>query len=172
MEELETLNTNLNENIETLVTTPTTPNKISIIERYGEDLTQKEYITNPSIGRDNEINEMILALITPDKGALLTGKPGIGKTAIVEGLAYRIKKGEVPNALKNWNIIKINITSLLGQTSQDGNTDARLEILLNELKYRTNTILFIDEVHLLINKNAKGIFYKKRNKYSNSDSIY
>ena len=156
MEEIETLNTSPNENIETLDITPTTPNKISIIERYGEDLTQKEYITNPSIGRDNEINEMILALITPDKGALLTGKPGIGKTAIVEGLAYRIKKGEVPNALKNWSIIKINITSLLGQTSQDGNTDARLEILLNELKYRTNTILFIDEVHLLINKNANS----------------
>lgn len=156
MEEIETLNTSPNENIETLDTTPTTLNKISIIERYGEDLTQKEYITNPSIGRDNEINEMILALITPDKGALLTGKPGIGKTAIVEGLAYRIKKGEVPNALKNWSIIKINITSLLGQTSQDGNTDARLEILLNELKYRTNTILFIDEVHLLINKNANS----------------
>lgn len=156
MEEIETLNTSLNENIETLDTNPGTSNKISIIERYGEDLTQKEYITNPSIGRDNEINEMILALITPDKGALLTGKPGIGKTAIVEGLAYRIKKGEVPNALKNWSIIKINITSLLGQTSQDGNTDARLEILLNELKYRTNTILFIDEVHLLINKNANS----------------
>ena len=51
-----------------------------------------------------------------------------------------IKNGK----LKNWSIIKINITSLLGQTSQDGNTDARLEILLNELKYRTNTILFID----------------------------
>lgn len=156
MEEIETLDTNLDESIETLENTNTTSNKISIIERYGEDLTKKEYITNPSIGRDNEINEMILALITPDKGALLTGKPGIGKTAIVEGLAYRIKNSDVPNALKNWSIIKINITSLLGQTSQDGNTDARLEILLNELKYRTNTILFIDEVHLLINKNANS----------------
>lgn len=130
--------------------------RLSIIDRYGEDLTKKEYITNPSIGRDNEINEMILALITPDKGALLTGKPGIGKTAIVEGLAYRIKNGNIPNALKDWSIIKINITSLLGSSTENGNTDARLELLLNELKNQKNVILFIDEVHLLINKNANS----------------
>ena len=159
---METLET-LDENIETLTTEPindeqknneTDPeNKISVLERYGEDLTKKEYITNPSIGRDKEINEMILALITPDKAALLTGKPGIGKTALVEGLAYRIQKGDIPKALEGWSIIKINITSLLGSTTENGNTDARLEILLNELKTKTNTILFIDEVHLLVNKN-------------------
>ena len=162
---METLET-LDENIEKLTTETNineqknnetnNENKISVLERYGEDLTKKEYITNPSIGRDKEINEMILALITPDKAALLTGKPGIGKTALVEGLAYRIQKGDVPNALKGWSIIKINITSLLGSTTENGNTDARLEILLNELKTKTNTILFIDEVHLLVNKNPNN----------------
>ena len=162
---METLET-LDENIEKLSTETNNneqknnetnkENKISVLERYGEDLTKKEYITNPSIGRDKEINEMILALITPDKAALLTGKPGIGKTALVEGLAYRIQKGDVPNALKGWSIIKINITSLLGSTTENGNTDARLEILLNELKTKTNTILFIDEVHLLVNKNPNN----------------
>ena len=162
---METLET-LDENIETLTTKTNNneqknnetnqENKISVLERYGEDLTKKEYITNPSIGRDKEINEMILALITPDKAALLTGKPGIGKTALVEGLAYRIQKGDIPNALKGWSIIKINITSLLGSTTENGNTDARLEILLNELKTKTNTILFIDEVHLLVNKNPNN----------------
>ncbi len=130
--------------------------KISIIERYGEDLTKKEYITNPAIGREKEINEMILSLLTPDKGALLVGKPGIGKTALVEGLAYKIQKGDIPNALINWKIIKINITSLLGNTTENGNTDARLELLLNELKQEINTILFIDEVHLLVNKNQNN----------------
>ena len=140
---METLET-LDENIETLTTETNNnkkeeqkENKISVLERYGEDLTKKEYITNPSIGRDKEINEMILALITPDTAALLTGKPGIGKTALVEGLAYRIQKGDIPNALKGWSIIKINITSLLGSTTENGNTDARLEILLNELKTKT-----------------------------------
>ena len=64
--------------------------KLSILETYGENLSSKEFITDPAIGREQEINEMILALITPDKSALLVGKPGIGKTAIVEGLGYRI----------------------------------------------------------------------------------
>ena len=158
MEEIEKLIDDRVDKLETLTVSTVTNNDsdFSILERYGEDLTAKTFITNPAIGRDNEINEMILALITPDKGALLTGKPGIGKTAIVEGLAYRIINNDVPNALKGWSIIKINFTSLQGTSTKDGNTDARLELLLKELKNKTNIILFIDEVHLLINKNANS----------------
>ena len=128
--------------------------KFSVIENYGEDLTKKEFITNPSIGRDLEIDSMILTLLTPDKSALLVGKAGIGKTALVEGLAYRIQKGEVPNVLKDWKIVKINIPSLLGETTQDGTTDSKLESLIQELKSMDKIILFIDEVHLLVNKAA------------------
>lgn len=128
--------------------------QFSVITNYGENLSSKRYITDPAIGRENEINQVILALITPEKGALLVGKPGIGKTAIVEGLGYRIQKGMVPEALKDWEIIKINVPSLLGTTTQDGNTDSRLQLLLNELNEREKTILFIDEVHLLINKTS------------------
>ena len=124
----------------------------SIINNYGEDLTSRSFITNPAIGRDDEIDKMILALITPDKGALLVGKPGIGKTAIVEGLGYRIQKGLVPEALKGWKIIKINITSLLGSSISGSQSENRLELLIQELKREKNTILFIDEVHLLVNK--------------------
>ena len=155
-EDIEVLNTN-SDNIETLDIScePTdvfSDDKNSIIKSYGENLTAREYITDPAIGRDKEINEMILALITPDKSALLVGKPGIGKTAIVEGLGYRIQKNDVPDALKGWVIIKINVSSLLGSNSEDGKTDSRIELLLQELKNQTKVILFIDEVHLLVNK--------------------
>lgn len=147
-ENLEVLDIKSNENDES--------NKISIIKKYGEDLTKREYVTDPAIGREKEIGEMILALITPDKSALLVGKPGIGKTAIVEGLGYKIQTGNVPDALKGWSIIKINITSLLGSSTEGGNTDSRIELLLQELKRTEKTILFIDEVHLLVNKNTSN----------------
>ena len=70
--------------------------RISILKNYGENLSDKEYITNPAIGRDEQIKEMILVLLTPDKSVVLVGKPGVGKTATVEGLAYRIQKDVVP----------------------------------------------------------------------------
>ena len=140
-------------NVETqTIETLSEDSQFSVIKNYGENIASKKYITDPAIGRENEINQVILALITPEKGALLVGKPGIGKTAIVEGLGYRIQKGMVPEALKDWEIIKINVPSLLGTTTQDGNTDSRLQLLINELKQKTKTILFIDEVHLLINR--------------------
>jgi len=126
--------------------------EFSIHKNYGVVLTDKEYITDPAIAREKEIKEMILVLLTPEKGALLTGKPGIGKTAIVEGLAYRINKKLVPEALYGWRIIKINMTSLIG--SGNSRNDNRVEILIKELKQTEKTIIFIDEVHLLINRSA------------------
>lgn len=143
----------MNENIETLDYEEDNFNhKFSMIEKYGEDLTARTYITDPAIARDEEIKQTILTLLTPEKSALLVGKPGIGKTAIVEGLAYRIQHELVPNALKNWKLIKINITSLLGESVSNGSNENRLELLVEELKHRKNTILFIDETHLLTNK--------------------
>lgn len=128
--------------------------RISMIARYGENFTEKEFITDPAIARDEEIKECILTLLTPEKSALLVGKPGIGKTAIVEGLAYRIQKGIVPNALKGWSLIKINITSLLGSSVSDGNVENRIDLLVKELDKKEKTILFIDETHVLVNKNT------------------
>lgn len=126
--------------------------KFSILKNYGEELTSKEYITDPAIARDNEIKELILTLLIPDKGAILVGKPGIGKTAIVEGLAYRIKNGQVPNVLKGWTLYKVNMSSLLGNAGEAD--DSRIQILIDELKNSKNTIIFIDEVHLLVNRSA------------------
>lgn len=127
---------------------------VSMLQRYGENLTDKEYITDPAIAREDEIKQSILTLLTPEKSALLVGKPGIGKTAIVEGLAYRIQRGMVPNALMGWEIIKINITSLLGTTNSGGQTENRIDLLVKELATRKNLILFIDETHVLVNKNT------------------
>ena len=128
--------------------------QISMLERYGEKLTEKEYITDPAIARDDEIKQCILTLLTPEKSALLVGKPGIGKTAIVEGLAYRIQNEMVPNALKGWELIKVNITSLLGNTNVDGQTESRIDLLVKELNEKSKVILFIDETHTLVNKNT------------------
>ena len=128
----------------------------SIIKMYGEVLTDKEFLTNPAISRDEEINQMILALITPDKSALLVGKPGIGKTALVEGLAYRISKGLVPPILAGWKIIKINVPALLGKIIVNGVEVSKLQVLISELDNVEKTILFIDEVHLLASRNTDG----------------
>ena len=129
----------------------------SMIKMYGEVLTDKEYVTNPAIARDEEINKMILALITPDKSAILVGKPGIGKTALVEGLAYRIHTNTVPAAISGWRIIKINIPALLGKINVNGTEVSKLQLLINEIDNLEKTILFIDEVHLLVSKNGASL---------------
>lgn len=128
----------------------------SIIGLYGEDLTKKKYVTNPAIARDDEIKKLIVVLLTPDKSALLVGKPGIGKTAIVEGLAYKIQNNDVPDALKGYRIIKINSTSLTGTMEINGREEMVISVLVDELKKTTKTILFIDEVHTLIGGRGDG----------------
>ena len=77
-------------------------NEFSVLKTYGENLKDKNYITNPAIGREKEIKDTLLILLTPEKSAMLVGKPGIGKTAIVEGIGYRLQRGDVPDALKLW----------------------------------------------------------------------
>ncbi len=79
-------------------------NEFSILSRYADEMTATQYITDPAIARDEEIKNLILVLLTPEKSALLVGKPGIGKTAIVEGLAYRIQCNTVPNVLVGYKI--------------------------------------------------------------------
>ena len=86
----------------------------SILEKIGENLTEVKYIVNPAIARDKELKELVMVLLTPEKSAVLVGKPGIGKTAIVEGLAYRIQLNDVPKALMGYQLYRINTPSLLG----------------------------------------------------------
>ena len=127
-------------------------NEYSIINRYGDNFTSKTYITNPAIGREEELKKLILVLLTPDKSAILTGKPGIGKTAIVEGLAYEIQKEEVPDALKGYEIVKIDTQALVGTVKDTG--DTRVQALIDEIKTKEKFILFVDEIHTLINSNS------------------
>lgn len=133
---------------------PKTEHKM--IDRYGEILTNKVYITDPSISREEEIKKIMLTLFTPEKSPILVGKPGVGKTAIVEGIAYRIQKGEVPEALKGYTIIKINAVALVGSIVSEGNQDAKIQLLLEELEGMKKTILFIDETHTLVGNKENG----------------
>lgn len=129
--------------------------RISILENYGENFQNKNYITNPAIGRDEQIKQLILILLTPDKSAILIGKPGVGKTAIVEGLAYRIQKGLVPDSLKEYQVIKVNTSSLLGVDPVTG--EAKIQTLIDELKSKTKLILFIDEIHTLMGTKGEAL---------------
>ena len=128
----------------------------SVIDTYGDDLTKKEYVTNPAIARDEEIKRAIVILLTPEKSALLVGKPGIGKTAIVEGISYLIQRNEVPEALKGYRIVRLNSTSLLGTMTIDGREVLVANQLVEELKRVEKVILFIDEIHMLIGSKDDG----------------
>ena len=127
-------------------------NNESILEKYGEDLTKVKYLVNPAIARDKELKELVMVLLTPEKSACLVGKPGIGKTAIVEGLAYRMQLNDMPNALKGYSVYKISTHSLVGST--DG--ENKVMALVKELKTRDKIIVFIDEIHMLMGANNQG----------------
>ena len=129
--------------------------KVSILTTYGENFSKKQFITNPAIGREEEIKQLVLILLTPEKSAILTGKPGVGKTAIVEGLAYRIQIGNVPNHLKGYTIIKVNTSALLGVDPDSG--ESKVQLLLDELREYHNLILFIDEIHTLMGSKGEAL---------------
>lgn len=124
----------------------------SILERYGENLTNVKYLVNPAVARDKELRELVMVLLTPEKSAVLVGKPGIGKTAIVEGLAYRLQLGDIPNALRGYSVWKISTPSLVG----DHDGESRVMSLVEELKNKEKIILFIDEIHMLMGASNQG----------------
>ena len=124
----------------------------SFLEKYGEDLTANKYVTNPAIARDKELKELVMVLLTPEKSACLVGKPGIGKTAIVEGLAYHMQMNDMPKALQGYKVYKISTPSLVGTT--DG--ENKVMQLVNELKNRDKIIVFIDEIHMLMGASASN----------------
>lgn len=125
----------------------------SILEQYSRDLTylaQKGKI-DPVIGRENEIKRVIQILSRRMKNnPCLLGEPGVGKTAIVEGLANKIVQGEVPDAVKNKKVLSIDLSAILAGTKYRGEFEERLRKILAEIKEQGNIILFIDEIHAII----------------------
>ena len=128
--------------------------RISILKNYGENLSDKEYITNPAIGRDEQIKEMILVLLTPDKSVVLVGKPGVGKTAVAEGLALEIAKGNVPEILKDKRVVSLDLTGMVAGAKYRGDFEERIKAAIDEVKKSKNTILFIDELHTIVGAGA------------------
>ena len=132
-----------NEQTEEKISTP-------ILDMYGEDLTAKTYVTNPAIAREEEIKKLMVVILTPDKSALLVGKAGIGKTAIVEELANRIKKNDVPDKLIGYKILAIDMGSLVAGTKYRGEFEEKLKNLIDSI-IDSKIILFIDEIHTMVN---------------------
>ena len=142
-----------------LATTPTkpTPDKaqksLSTLKQFAVNLTQKAQADklDPVIGREKEINQLIRVLARRTKSnAILVGDPGVGKTAIVEGLALKIANNQVPKLLQGVQIHHLNLTTLLAGTSYQGELETRLQNLIKEVKRLGNTIIFIDEIHMIM----------------------
>jgi ATP-dependent Clp protease ATP-binding subunit ClpE len=123
------------------------------IGQYGRNLTQmaRAGLIDPVIGRDDEISRVIEILNRRGKNnPVLIGEPGVGKTAIAEGLALKIVEEEVPNKLKGKEVYLLDVASLVANTGIRGQFEERMKVLLNELQQRKNILLFVDEIHLLV----------------------
>ena len=106
---------------------------------------------DPVIGRDDEIRNIIMILSRKTKNnPVLIGEPGVGKTAIVEGLAQRIVKEDVPNGLKNKTIYELDMGALVAGAKYRGEFEERMKKLLREVKTDSSVILFLDEIHTII----------------------
>lgn len=127
------------------------------LEKFGIDLTRKaiENTLDPVIGRDEEISRMMQILIRKTKNnPILLGEPGVGKTAIVEGLAQRIIQKLVPTSLQNKRVVALDMSALVAGAKYRGEFEERLKKVIEEVKKAGNVILFIDEIHTIVGAGA------------------
>src|SRR5674536_75707 len=134
-----------------------TPSTSLVLDQFGRNLTQaaRENKLDPVIGREKEIERVMQVLSRRTKNnPVLVGEPGVGKTAVVEGLAQAIVKGEVPETLKDKQLYTLDLGALVAGSRYRGDFEERLKKVLKEIRTRGDIILFIDEIHTLVGAGA------------------
>lgn len=129
----------------------------SVLDKFGRDLTQaaKNGEIDPVIGREKEIQRVIQILSRRTKNnPVLIGEPGVGKTAVAEGLALEIAKGNVPEILKDKRVVSLDLTGMVAGAKYRGDFEERIKAAIDEVKKSKNTILFIDELHTIVGAGA------------------
>ncbi|MFN7150498.1 MAG: ATP-dependent Clp protease ATP-binding subunit, partial [Microthrixaceae bacterium] len=142
------------------VTTQNPEDTFEALEKYGRDLTEaaRSGKLDPVIGRDDEIRRVVQVLSRRTKNnPVLIGEPGVGKTAVVEGLAQRIVAGDVPDGLRDKRVISLDMSSMLAGAKYRGDFEERLQAVLNEIKDSNGEVItFIDEMHTVVGAGATG----------------